>query len=186
MDARIVKSEVRQRLAVLVRENPGVTITDLGKLVELSHSTVSYHLRILEHAGEVQGKRDGRTVRYYAKGQYDDLRTRMQPLLKRKRVVAILRLVDARPEMNPFNIARELQVSVPTIMWHLGKLRDYGVLQMEKRNGHYDIILNPEIRGVLNQEAALAATATAATAATAAATAQGGDEPARGGERAPT
>jgi predicted transcriptional regulator len=149
VDARILRSEVRQRLATHVQGNPGITITDLAKHVGLSHSTASYHLRILERAGEVQGKRDGRTVRYYANGQYDDLRTRLQPLLKRERVVAILRLVQERPDMNPFNIARELDVSVPTVMWHLAKLRDYGALHMEKRNGHYDIILNPAVRGLV-------------------------------------
>lgn len=149
MDARIQRSEVRQRLAGLVREQPGVTITELGKLVSLSHSTVSYHLRILEQAGEIQSKRDGRTVRYYAQGQYEDIRTRLAPLLQRQRVVAIIKLVQARPDMRPFNIARELEVSVPTVMWHLGKLRDYGALSMEKRNGQYDIILNPELRGIV-------------------------------------
>lgn len=149
MDTRILRSEVRQRLAALVREAPGVTITELGKAVGLSHSTASYHLRILEQAGEVQSKRDGRTVRYYAAGQYDDMATRLRPLLERERVRAILRLVVAKPHVNPFNIARELDVSVPTVMWHLAKLRDYGALQMEKRNGHYDIILNPAVRGLV-------------------------------------
>jgi predicted transcriptional regulator len=149
MDARIARSEVRQRLAALVLERPGVTITDLGKLVGLSHSTVSYHLRILEQAGEIQSKRDGRTVRYYAQGQYEDLKVRLAPLLARQRVVAIIKLIEARPDMRPFNIARELEVSVPTVMWHLAKLRDYGALQMEKRNGQYDIILNPELKGIV-------------------------------------
>jgi predicted transcriptional regulator len=149
MDARTQRSEVRQRLVALVTENPGVTITDLSRLVGLSHSTASYHLRILEHAGDIEGKRDGRTVRYYAAGQYDDLRTRLQPLLKRERVVAIIKLIQERPEVVPFNIARELEVSVPTVMWHLGKLRDYGALRMEKRNGHYDIILNPQLKGLV-------------------------------------
>ncbi|HEV8361741.1 MAG TPA: winged helix-turn-helix transcriptional regulator [Candidatus Thermoplasmatota archaeon] len=149
MDARVAKSEVRQRLAVLVGERPGITITDLGKLVGLSHSTVSYHLRILEQAGEIQSKRDGRTVRYYTHGQYEDLRVRLAPLLQRKRVVAIIKLIEERPDLRPFNIARELEVSVPTVMWHLAKLRDYGALQMEKRNGQYDIILNPELKGIV-------------------------------------
>lgn len=149
MDARVARSEVRQRLRAHVLENPGITITELGRLVGLSHSTSSYHLRILEQAGEVQGKRDGRTMRYYAIGQYEDLATRLRPLLQRERVVAILRLVQRRPDVNPFNIARELDVSVPTVMWHLAKLREYGALQMEKRNGHYDIILNPEVRGLV-------------------------------------
>jgi predicted transcriptional regulator len=145
MDARIARSEVRQRLSGLVRDQPGITITDLGKQVGLSHSTVSYHLRILEQAGEVQSRRDGRTVRFYANGQWEDLATRLRPLLARERVRAILKLVHERPTVNPFNIARELEVSVPTVMWHLGKLRDYGALHMEKRNGHYDIILDPQV-----------------------------------------
>jgi predicted transcriptional regulator len=149
MDARIVKSEVRQRLAQSVRDEPGLIITQLAARMGLSHSTVSYHLRILEQAGEIQSKRDGRIVRYYAAGQYEDLGTRLKPLLQRERVVAIIRLIQAHPEMCPFNIARELNVSVPTVMWHLGKLRDYGALQMEKRNGQYGITLNPEIRGLV-------------------------------------
>lgn len=149
MDAQTLRSEVRQRLAALVRESPGVTITELSKMVGLSHSTASYHLRILEQAAEVQSKRDGRTVRYYAMGQYDDLATRLRPLLQRERVVAILRLVQEKPHVNPFNIARELDVSVPTVMWHLAKLRDYGAIEMEKRNGHYAITLNPALRGIV-------------------------------------
>lgn len=152
MDARIARSEVRQRLGGLVRASPGVTITELSKAVGLSHSTCSYHLRILEQAGDVQAKRDGRTVRFYAEGQYDDLATRLRPLLARERVRAIIRLVRAKPDVNPFNIARELDVSVPTVMWHLGKLRDYGALEMEKRNGHYDIILNPDVAGLVTSE----------------------------------
>lgn len=149
MDARVARSEVRQRLAHLVRQTPGVTITDVARLVGLSHSTVSYHLRILEHAGEIQGKRDGRSMRYYARGQYDDLRTRLRPLLARERVVRIIRLVQEDPDTCPFHIARALQVSVPTVMWHLGKLRDYGALKLEKGNGHYRIILHPGIRGIV-------------------------------------
>jgi len=149
MDDRVRKSEVRQRLAAFVRESPGVTITDLARLVGLSHSTVSYHLRILEQASEVQGRRDGRTVRYYAPGQYEDLRTRLRPLLERKRVRAIIRILEERPDAVPFHIARELEVSVPTVMWHLAKLREFGALELEKRHGQYAITLNPDLRAMV-------------------------------------
>ncbi|MCA1814481.1 MAG: winged helix-turn-helix transcriptional regulator [Halobacteriales archaeon] len=149
MDARIVKSEVRQRLAQVVRGEPGLIITELGTRMGLSHSTVSYHLRILENAGEIQSKRDGRIVRYYAQGQYDDMATRLRPLLQRARVVAIIKLIQEKPDVCPFNIAQELNVSVPTVMWHLGKLRDYGAISMEKRNGQYDITLSPSLQGLV-------------------------------------
>lgn len=144
-------SPIRRRLLDTVEENPGVIVTELSKVSGLSHSTVSYHMKVLEAAGAVTPKRDGRIVRFYKGGDYDDISKRMLPLVKRARTREILKLIDARPTLCPFNIAQELRVSVPTVMWHLHKLEDYGAVTLEKKSGQYDILLNPEMRPIIKK-----------------------------------
>lgn len=126
-------------------------MTELSKGSGLSHSTVSYHMKVLQAAGVVTAKKDGRIVRFYKGGDYEDLSKRMIPLVKRIRTREILKLIDAKPTLCPFNIAQELRVSVPTVMWHLHKLEDYGAVTLEKRSGQYDILLNPDMRPILKK-----------------------------------
>jgi len=152
VNARVFRNEVRRKLYGLIEGTSGAIITELSREVGLSHSTVSYHLKILEESGAVLAKRDGRVVRYYTASQFQDVNRRLEPLVKRARVVAILKLIDAEPNLVPFNIAKRLEVSVPTIMWHLQKLQAYGAITMEKRNGHYDITLRPEVRASLARQ----------------------------------
>lgn len=154
MNARVFRNEVRRRLFGIIEVTPGIIITELAEHVGLSHSTVSYHMKILEEQAAVAAKRDGRIVRYYTTDQYKDLGARLEPLVKRERVRQILALIDSEPGLVPFNLAKRLEVSVPTIMWHLSKLKDYGALTMEKRNGHYDIVLSPEVHDMLHDRMA--------------------------------
>lgn len=53
-------------IAKTIRENPGLTQKEIAKKVRSSKQLVSYHIRRMKKEGQLDTRRDGRTVRVYA------------------------------------------------------------------------------------------------------------------------
>ncbi len=53
-------------IAKCIRENPGLTQKEIAKKVHSSKQLVSYHIRRMKKEGQLDTRRDGRTVRVYA------------------------------------------------------------------------------------------------------------------------
>ncbi len=69
----LLRNTSSRRLADAVRASPGIIQKDLSRILDLSPSTVAWHVERLEGAGLVLKEADGRQVRYYPSGRLDDL-----------------------------------------------------------------------------------------------------------------
>ena len=62
---RVVNHKVRQEMIALIRDNAGITPTEIYLSLKLEQSVASRHLAQLRRAGIVTAKREGKNIRYY-------------------------------------------------------------------------------------------------------------------------
>lgn len=61
--------EARQRIYVMIQDHPGIHKSEIARRLDLTSSTVAYHVMRLERAGLVRSARVGRTNHLVATGQ---------------------------------------------------------------------------------------------------------------------
>lgn len=134
------------KILSLLALTPGLSISELERHVGgITHSTISYHVERLMLAGAVSTKRDGRAVRCYPGAAAGNPQIVGNVMFRTARTLAIARIVRDRPNMVPFRIAHELGVSVPTVMWHLERLRDAGVISMQRDGRQWNLAVVPGV-----------------------------------------
>jgi DNA-binding transcriptional ArsR family regulator len=62
---RAVNHKMRQEMIALIRDNAGITPTEIYLRLKLEQSVASQHLAQLRLAGIVTAKREGKNIRYY-------------------------------------------------------------------------------------------------------------------------
>lgn len=126
--AEALESEMRNRLYALVRERPGICVTEAAAALGVKHNAILHHLRVLERVQLLRTAQDtGRKV-VYPMG--------FQPvtgpawLTRNETCVAILRLVQERPSGLPREDVHRLLPEVPerTRNYHMGRMLDAGAL----------------------------------------------------------
>lgn len=135
------------RLAILeaARARPGVSLSDVARLIGKHASTIESNVHILHKAGLVRCERDGRRVRLFLAGELSEeqlFRARLgegAPILE-----AIRRGVKGRPGA----IARELGITRHAACYHLKRLVRLGTLKTVQRR-----VLVTESRYVVSEEA---------------------------------
>ena len=72
MVLRALKNPLREKMLVLIDENPGITVTGIYVKMRLEQSVASQHLAILRESSIVRTEREGKSIRYYA--AYDTIK----------------------------------------------------------------------------------------------------------------
>ena len=63
----VLKSETRNKILELVIENPSITQNEIRKIIDVSQSTLAYHLAILEQEDLIFSQKKGRKKGYFTK-----------------------------------------------------------------------------------------------------------------------
>ena len=63
----VLKSETRNKILEFIAEKPSINQSDIKKNIEISQSTLAYHLTILEQEGLIYCQKQGRKKLYYKK-----------------------------------------------------------------------------------------------------------------------
>ena len=58
-------SKVQERIMALIRDHPGITISDISSEVGSNRMVVNYHAKILQEAGLISLEREGRSNHCY-------------------------------------------------------------------------------------------------------------------------
>ena len=118
----VLEHPVRQRIAAFVQQNPGVTMREAQRGLDLANGAMTYHLRTLERAGLVRVVPDGMLRRIYPAGHP---RVDAVPPLSER----VLLIVGQRGEATPKAIAEALGVSRQSVHYHLQKMVRDGTLR---------------------------------------------------------
>ena len=123
------KSRTMQILSYL-KEHPGVSETDIVNATGFSRGSVSYNLRKLLEDGRVSKI----SSRYYP---YDaspsETEAKAEKVLGNKRRQRIFKIILENPGISQKQLADEIQMPLSTLRWHLGKLEDANLIQIEAK-----------------------------------------------------
>ena len=123
------KSRTMQILSYL-KEHPGVSETDIVNATGFSRGSVSYNLRKLLEDGRVSKI----SSRYYP---YDaspsETEAKAEKVLGNKRRQRIFKIILENPGISQKQLSDEMQMPLSTLRWHLGKLEDANLIQIEAK-----------------------------------------------------
>lgn len=118
----VLEHPVRQRIAAVLQAQPGLTIREVQRDLDLANGAMAHHLRTLEKAGAVRVVADGNLRRLYLAGHG---RVEAVPPLADR----VLRLIGERGETTPGDVAAALGVSRQSVHYHLQKMVREGRLR---------------------------------------------------------
>ena len=124
------KSRTMQILSYL-KEHPGVSETDIVNATGFSRGSVSYNLRKLLEDGRVSKI----SSRYYPYDTYpSETEAKAEKVLGNKRRQRIFKIILENPGISQKQLADEMQIPLSTLRWHLGKLEDENLIQIESKH----------------------------------------------------
>ncbi|KUJ92812.1 MAG: hypothetical protein XD40_2006 [Archaeoglobus fulgidus] len=114
-----------KRLQILnaVAENPGMSITELERALEMNRSTLRYYLRQLEGEGLVNTVRYGGSRCVFPSDAPFDFSFSLKGRKK-----DILDLLKENGGMTAKEIAGRLNLSVKTVLYHLSEMEELGII----------------------------------------------------------
>lgn len=126
----VLQSKTRDRLVSLVREDPGITVTDAAKALGMGRNALLHHVTMLEKVQVVRIETAGGRRTLYLVGAK---REGVVPawLLKNPACLALVQAIQARPEGISRQEAHALLPDVPlrTRNYNIGKLLSVGVIE---------------------------------------------------------
>lgn len=146
-----LENETRCAIYEHVRDHPGTPIAGVAATVGVSHSTATYHLDTLAEADLVVSMEDGNKRRFFPNaGAYSETQRRCLAVLENQGTRRVLaRLAEAEEPTSRSRMAAELDVSIPTVNWHLERLEACGFLDEEDRGAEIAIALRADAAEVL-------------------------------------
>lgn len=121
---------VRGKIHGYVLANPGDHYSSIRSALELTNSSLAYHLRVLEKEELIKSRRDGMYKRFYPKGAKlpDDGGSPFSPIQER-----IVEVIRETPGICQKDIASLLGVSSSTVSYHITKLVRRGLITSKRR-----------------------------------------------------
>lgn len=135
----ILENRVRDQLLQLIKQDPGIHASDLGRRLDAGWGTVVYHLGVLEKNRLVSSLVDGRHKRFFPAGIIDFSRRGQIGVLRNDRTRSIYQMIAEEPGLIQGAIANRVGISVPATIWHLKRLEEVGLVgrDREGRKMHY-------------------------------------------------
>ncbi len=141
---------IRGQIHGYILGNPGCHYNQVKQVLNLNNGTLAYHLRKLEKEEFIKSRRDGMYKRFYAFGM--TLTTHVITLSPIQR--QILDLITVAPGISQKEVAEELGISAPAVVYHMGVLHANRLVRREKNGvkvryfpaqpeGEYEIATGP-------------------------------------------
>jgi predicted transcriptional regulator len=132
---RLSRSDVTghpRRAALLdaIRTTPGIGTAELGRTLDLSPGTLGYHLRTLEKAGLVKSLLAGRDRLWFEAGAKAPAPGELSLLDPSRR--AIHETVTREPGLSQTDLARRLDMALPTVHHHVKALAETGAVDVRR------------------------------------------------------
>jgi DNA-binding transcriptional ArsR family regulator len=140
--ARIAKDRLldharRETLLGVVRDRPGMTLSDVAEASGIPRNTATYHLNRLEKEGILTSARQGRSRLYFAVG--GDVRKAQADAfaaLRHDKARALALAVGEAPGVDQQALCARLGLAPSLVHWHADRLLAAGVLRKEREGRH--------------------------------------------------
>jgi predicted ArsR family transcriptional regulator len=159
----VLENDTRSDLYEFLQEKPGTHLRGIADELDLSTTNVLWHLRKLEDADLVKGKKlEGYKVFYPVEGGENAQRKAMaSSVLRNDNAQAVLEYVAAEPGAHQRQIARALDVNHGTVRWHLRKMLKTDLVSKVEQGHAIEYYLTDLGADVLQDEVGLEVQATA-------------------------
>lgn len=143
----------RQALYDHIETTPAIHLSDLGKRVEASFSTVRHHLRELERDNHITSKKISSRRRYFTTRvtKEDGLDTELYSALT-DAPDSLVRALDATDDLYGTELAAATDRDVSTISHHLTQLAEAGALVRERDGRTVVNRLTPAAKDVVDEQ----------------------------------
>lgn len=120
--------EIRKKIFDLLKKNPGLNLSTIAELLEISVALAVYHLDYLEKNGILIVSRETGFKRYYTKGQLGTEIKRTLSILRQETPLRIVLFLLRHPYSNHKEILTLFDLAPSTLSYHLKKLIDNQII----------------------------------------------------------
>ncbi len=147
------ENDTRRRIFDRVRTSPGESISQIATTIGVSHSTASYHLDRLVDFKLLTATPDGNKVRFFINGGiFTEEDRRVLSALTNQETRRVLATILANPGSYRAELTTILNVSSPTVNWHLSRLLAANLVREESRGRNRYLFADPVEVGTLLRE----------------------------------
>jgi len=140
----VLLNDLRRSIYEYILENPGVHLREIQRRFNISLSSATWHLKMLEKAGLIRSTKFRNKLVYYPTGmKKEDLLLMLT--LDNEIAKNIVDYIADVGEAHLRKIAKYLNLNVETVRYHLKKLERAGVLISKEVGNRIVYTLNPEI-----------------------------------------
>lgn len=121
-------SENKLYIYKFILDNEGVYLRQIYKEIGLAMGNIQYHLKILEKEGLIKHRIIGNRKHYYTMAISDERNEIILALVRQKVIRDILVYLIEYPGSYQKNLAKYMNLSAPTIKWHINRLIESHVI----------------------------------------------------------
>lgn len=133
------------QILAAIRNNPGITFSELRTLTGYSRSSLTHHLLSLEHYAQLITISSGGTTHYYPISNGLNLKEeRLRLLLTGENPHTIFRTIMDHPEISQKQLIETTGIPQTTCQWHLSNLLGEHIITKEKKKNSICYKVTPE------------------------------------------
>jgi predicted transcriptional regulator len=142
---RILDHESRMEIYENIRKKPGMSISQMVLLSDMNRGTLKYHLSVLEKSGKVTHLTlHGNSLFFENSGKFSELEKRIVHDMKSESKVKIIEYLLKVPTTSRMDLAKTLNLSGPTISWHMRHLCNEKILCESRAGKEVKYRVNPD------------------------------------------
>ncbi|MDD3621673.1 MAG: winged helix-turn-helix transcriptional regulator [Methanofollis sp.] len=143
----------RWQIFSCIKKNPGVTATEIATAMGVSRGTVHYHLTHLQDRSLINKIAKGKTIGYFVYNEkLDTAEEEILLHLKNTTKKNLLSALRETPGISQSEVAEVVEVSRPTVSWHMEQLIRDGLVEVKKAKGRVRYWLTHDALDMLEKE----------------------------------
>lgn len=140
---RLLAHPTRRAIHDAVQDTPGLHFQETVRRVGASKGVVEHHLRKLEEGGLVVRRRAGGYACFFPAGHADWNEMAAAGVLKAKVARAIVQAISERPDACAGDVGARVGASPALLSYHLKRLREAGLVEVQVRANFRHLRLSP-------------------------------------------
>ena len=139
MKARIMNVDDQdntEKILQFIEHNPGCHLRQIKRELSISMGTLQYHLNLLEKNGKITSDKHSLHRHYFRVGLFLENEKNLLKILNKETERDILMFIIEHKNPTQMEIAGAIQISAPSVNWHIGNLVNLGIIS-EERDGKF-------------------------------------------------
>ncbi|NJE04011.1 metalloregulator ArsR/SmtB family transcription factor [Thermococcus sp. MV11] len=137
--------ERRNEILHAIEVKPGITFRELARELGIGIGDLQYHLRRLEKEGRIFSRKVGKRRYLFPRGFEEEAQRLLIAISTETRRRILLLLLEG--QRNQKDVAEKLNLSQPTVSYHMGELVKLGIVRARKdgKSVIYSLSYDPEV-----------------------------------------